>query len=62
MVLPKGHNRKNCLPSFKVENVLKFLAKYNFVKLEGAEQKVKIDPPPNRFFQRIRQLEDEENR
>jgi hypothetical protein len=59
MELPKGNNRKNCLHSFKVENVPKFLAKYNFVKLDGAEQKVKIDPPTNSFFQRIRQQENE---
>jgi DNA-binding IclR family transcriptional regulator len=46
----------------KVENVTKFLAKYNFVKLDEAEQKVKLDPPTNRFLKRIRQLENEENR
>jgi len=45
----------------KVENVTKFLAKYNFVKLDEAEQKVKLDPPTSRFLKRIRQLENEEN-
>jgi DNA-binding IclR family transcriptional regulator len=49
------------LNSGKVENVTKFLAKYNFVKLDEAEQKVKLDPPTNRFFKRLRQLENEEN-
>ena len=58
----KDITEKTCLPRFKVENVTKFLAKYNFVKLDEAEQKVKIDPPTNRFFKKIRQLEDEENR
>ena len=53
---------KTCLPRFKVETVTKFLAKYNFVKLDEAEQKVKIDSPTNRFFKRIRQLENEKNR
>ena len=47
--------------SGKVENVTKFLAKYNFVKLDEAKQKVKLDPPTNRFLKRIRQLENEEN-
>ena len=46
----------------KVENVTKFLAKYNFIVLDEVEQKVKLDPPTNMFFKRIRQLENEENR
>ena len=50
------------LNSGKVENVTKFLAKYNFVKLDETEQKVKLDPPTNRFLKRLRQLENEENR
>ena len=53
---------KTCLPSFKVENVTKFLAQYNFVTLDEAEQKIKLDPPTNRFLKRIRQLENKENR
>jgi hypothetical protein len=57
----KDITEKTFLPSFWFENFTKFLGKYNFVKLDGAEQKVKIDPPTNRFFQRIRQLENEEN-
>ena len=32
---------KTCLPSFKVESVTKFLAKYNFVKLDEARQNKK---------------------
>jgi DNA-binding IclR family transcriptional regulator len=58
----KDITEKTCLPSFKVESITKFLAKYSFVKLDEAEQKVKIDPPTNRFFKRIRQLENEKNR
>jgi len=61
MALSKGYRRENRLNSFKVENVTKFLAKYNFVKLDEAEQKVKLDSPMNRFLKRIRQLENEEN-
>jgi hypothetical protein len=49
------------LNSGKVENVTKFLAKYNFIKLDEAKQKVKLDPPTNRFLKRLRQLENEEN-
>ena len=52
---------QTCLPSFKVENITKFLAKYNFATLDEAEQKVKLDPPTNRFLKKIRQLENEEN-
>ncbi|TET28923.1 MAG: hypothetical protein E3J73_00110 [Candidatus Bathyarchaeum sp.] len=57
----KDIEEKTRLNSFKVENVTKFLAKYNFVKLDEAEQKVKLDSPMNRFLKRIRQLENEEN-
>ena len=57
----KDIKEKTRLNSDKVENVTKFLAKYNFVKLDEAEQKVKLDPPTNRFLKRIRQLENEKN-
>ena len=56
----KDIEEKTCLNRFKVENITKFLAKYNFVKLDEAEQKVKLDPPTSRFLKRIRQLETEE--
>ena len=56
----KDITEKTCLNSFKVENVTKFLAQYNFVKLDEAEQKVKLDLPTNRFLKRIRKLENEE--
>jgi len=57
----KDIEEKTHLNSGKVENVTKFLAKYNFVKLDEAKQKVKLDPPTNRFLKRLRQLENEEN-
>lgn len=57
----KELTEKTCLNRYKVENVTKFLAKYNFVKLDEAEQKVKLDSPTIRFLKRIRQLENEEN-
>ena len=58
----KDIEKKTQLNSGKVENVTKFLAKYKFVKLDETEQKVKLDPPTNRFLKRLRQLENEENR
>ena len=57
----KDIEEKTQLNSGKVENVTKFLANYNFVKLDEAEQKVKLDSPMNMFLKRLRQLENEEN-
>lgn len=57
----KDLEKKTHLNSGKVETVTKFLASYNFVELDESEQRVKIDPPTNRFLKRIRQLEKEEN-
>ncbi len=57
----KDIEEKTQLNNFKVENVTEFLAKYNFVKLDKTKQKVKLDPPTNKFLKRIRQLENEEN-
>jgi DNA-binding IclR family transcriptional regulator len=57
----KDIEEKTHLNHGKVENVTKFLAYYNFVKLDEAERKVKLDPPTNRFLKRLRQLENEEN-
>lgn len=57
----KDIEKKTHFDSCKVETVTKFLASYNFVELDEAEQRVKIDPPTNRFLKRIRQLEKEEN-
>ena len=53
---------KTNLNGHKVKYVTNFLAKYNFVKLDEAEQKIKLDQPTNRFLKKIRQLENEENR
>lgn len=57
----KDIEKQTQLNSVKVETVTKFLVNYNFVKLDEAKQKVKLDPPTNRFFKRLRQLENEEN-
>jgi DNA-binding IclR family transcriptional regulator len=58
----KDIKKQTQLNNGKVENVTKFLASYNFVKLDATKQKVKLDPPTNRFLKRLRQLENEENR
>ena len=58
----KEITEKTCLPSFKVENVTKFLAKYNFVKMDEAEQKVKLDSPTKMFLKKISQMEKMEKR
>ena len=57
----KDIEKSTRLNSSKVEIVTRFLAYYNFVKLDEAKQKVKLDPPMNRFLKRLRQLENEEN-
>jgi hypothetical protein len=57
----KDIEKETRLTSCKVESVTKFLATYHFVKLDEAKQKVKIDPPTNRFLKKIRQLENEEH-
>lgn len=63
----KWHNltdieQKTQLNHEKIEAITRFLASYNFVKLDVAEQKVKLDSPTNEFFKKIRQLQNEENR
>ncbi|PVX26425.1 MAG: hypothetical protein CW716_05970 [Candidatus Bathyarchaeum sp.] len=57
----KDIEKKTQLNSWKLETVTRFLATYNFVKLDEAEQRVKIDSPTNKFLKRIRKLEKEEN-
>lgn len=58
----KDIENKTHLNRVTVENVTNFLASCNFIELNKEEQKVKLDPPTNRFLKRIRQLESEENR
>lgn len=56
----KDIEEKTQINSHKVKNITNFLAKYNFVKLDDIEQKVKLDPPTRKFLKKIRQLEGEE--
>ncbi|MGD9130713.1 MAG: hypothetical protein PVH73_03970 [Candidatus Bathyarchaeota archaeon] len=54
--------KRTQLNRVKIEIVTRFLAKFNFVKLNEAEQKVKIDPITRKFLKKLRQLENEEKR
>ncbi len=56
----KEIEEKTQLNSYKIKNITEFLAKYNFVKLDEAEQKVKLDPPTRKFLDKIRQIEGKE--
>jgi len=51
---------KSRIDQSNVKTVTKFLEKYNFVKLNEAEQKIKIEPSTNRFLKKIRQLENKD--
>ena len=61
----KWHNLKDIpqetkLNPFKVEYITRFLAKYNFVKINETTDKVKLDPTMNKFLKKIEKLETEE--
>ncbi|MCW4035461.1 MAG: hypothetical protein NWF03_08875 [Candidatus Bathyarchaeota archaeon] len=45
----------------KVETVTKFLEKYDFVKVDKTHQKIRLDAPTSKFFQKIREIELEEH-
>ena len=57
----KDIEKKTQLNNTNIKTITKFLAKYNFVKYDETEQKVKIDPPTKQFLQKIRQLENKES-
>jgi hypothetical protein len=46
----------------KVEHVTRFLQQYNFIKINEAAQKIKLNPPMSKFLKKIRQLEAEPNK
>jgi predicted transcriptional regulator len=61
----KWHNIKDISKEAKlnvslVENITRFLEKYNFVKINETTQKVKLNPTTSKFLKKIRQLETEE--
>ncbi len=48
------------LQALDIANVTKFLAKYNFIKLDKNGKKAKLDSSAKGFLKKIRQLESEE--
>ena len=54
--------QKTQLNRNKIKAITQFLAKYNFITLDEPKQKVKLDPPTKKFFKKIQQIENEENR
>jgi len=58
----KEIGEKAQLNDAEVKSVTKFLAQYNFIKLEEGRQKVKLDPSTRYFLKKIQQLEVEEKR
>ena len=45
----------------EVKSLVKFLARYNFVKLDKDKEKAKLDPPAHDFLKKIKQIEREES-
>jgi len=50
------------LHDLKVKSLAKFLAQYNFIKLDKDGKKVKLDPSIKGFLKKIRRIEEEEAR
>ena len=48
------------LQDIEVEGLVKFLARYNFVKLDKDGKKAKLGPPVQDFLRKIRQIEGKE--
>ena len=48
------------LQDLEVKSLVKFLALYNFVKLDKEGEKAKLGPPVHDFLKKIRQIEREE--
>jgi DNA-binding IclR family transcriptional regulator len=58
----KEIGEKTQLHDLDVKNVAKFLAQYNFIKLDKEGKKAKLDSSAQDFLKKIRQLEVEEKR
>ena len=56
----KEIERKAKLQDLNITSVAKFLAQYNFIKLDKEGKKAKLDPSTQDFLKKIRQLEGEE--
>ena len=57
----KNITEKIRINHFEVKTITNFLIRFNFVKLDEAQQKIRLVSPTNRFLQKIRKLENEEN-
>ena len=49
------------LQDLDIASVTKFLAQYNFIKLDKEGRKARLDSSARNFLKKIRQLEGEEN-
>ena len=56
----KEIERKTRLQDLDITSVTKFLAQYNFIKLDKEGKKAKLDSFTKDFLKKIRQLEGEE--
>jgi DNA-binding IclR family transcriptional regulator len=50
------------LHDLKVKNLTKFLAQYNFIKLDKDGKKARLDPSLQDFLKKIQRIEEEEAR
>ena len=50
------------LHDLKVKSLTKFLAQYNFIKLDKDGKKARLDPSIQDFLKKIRRIEEEEAR
>ena len=58
----KEIEKKTQLHDLDIMKITKFLAQYNFIKLDEGKQKVKLDPIMQNFLKKIQQIEGEEKR
>ena len=58
----KEIGKKTQLQDLDIVSVAKFLAQYNFIKLDKEGKKARLDPSMQDFLKKIRQLEGEEKR
>ena len=56
----KEIKKKTQLYDFDITSIAKFLAQYNFIKLDKEGKKAKLDSSAQDFFKKIRQLEGKE--
>ena len=56
----KKIEKKTQIHDFDITSIAKFLAQYEFIKLDKEGKKAKLDPSTQDFLKKIRQLEGEE--